>query len=163
LKLIRNRSLRLLASLALMLSWFVATNHCALGLMTSPEQQVLPNATADKHSAAAEADHDDDCPDHDPACAGHNHGSQAPRGTAPAGCCQSIKAPGPQTPKLLSYDASKYVIQAYLLTAFHVLESLKHQTEPLEIDTGPPGSLSFAESVLQRSILAHAPPFIHQA
>lgn len=26
------------------------------------------------------------------------------------------------------------------------------------LDTGPPGSLSFAESVLQESMLAHAPP-----
>ena len=29
---------------------------------------------------------------------------------------------------------------------------------PLELDTGPPFAGSFAESVLQRSILAHAPP-----
>ena len=28
----------------------------------------------------------------------------------------------------------------------------------LALNTGPPRSLSFAESVLQRSILAHAPP-----
>jgi hypothetical protein len=28
----------------------------------------------------------------------------------------------------------------------------------LPLDTGPPGLRSFAESVLQRSVLAHAPP-----
>ena len=28
----------------------------------------------------------------------------------------------------------------------------------LPLDTGPPDALSFSESVLQRSILAHAPP-----
>jgi len=28
----------------------------------------------------------------------------------------------------------------------------------LELDTGPPGATSFAEVVLQRSLLAHAPP-----
>ena len=28
----------------------------------------------------------------------------------------------------------------------------------LALDTGPPGALSFSESVLQRSLLAHAPP-----
>ena len=32
------------------------------------------------------------------------------------------------------------------------------QLRPLELDTGPPGAGSFAETVLQRSILAHAPP-----
>jgi hypothetical protein len=30
---------------------------------------------------------------------------------------------------------------------------------PLELDTGPPSADSFAELVLQRSVLAHAPPF----
>jgi hypothetical protein len=31
---------------------------------------------------------------------------------------------------------------------------------PLLLDTGPPGARSFAELILQRSILAHAPPFL---
>ena len=31
-------------------------------------------------------------------------------------------------------------------------------THTLELDTGPPRAVSFSESVLQRSILAHAPP-----
>jgi hypothetical protein len=31
-------------------------------------------------------------------------------------------------------------------------------TDVASLDTGPPGSLSFAESVLQESMLAHAPP-----
>jgi hypothetical protein len=30
---------------------------------------------------------------------------------------------------------------------------------PLLLDTGPPGAFSFAELILQRSLLAHAPPF----
>ena len=29
---------------------------------------------------------------------------------------------------------------------------------PLPLDTGPPGVRSFAELILQRSVLAHAPP-----
>ena len=29
---------------------------------------------------------------------------------------------------------------------------------PLLLDTGPPGAFSFAELILQRSLLAHAPP-----
>jgi hypothetical protein len=31
-------------------------------------------------------------------------------------------------------------------------------TSPLSLDTGPPGARSFAELILQRSVLAHAPP-----
>ncbi len=34
------------------------------------------------------------------------------------------------------------------------------QLSPLELDTGPPFAGSFTESVLQRSILAHAPPVL---
>jgi hypothetical protein len=32
--------------------------------------------------------------------------------------------------------------------------------QPLSLSAGPPGALSFAESVLQRSVLAHAPPAV---
>jgi hypothetical protein len=32
--------------------------------------------------------------------------------------------------------------------------------EPLLLDTGPPGAFSFAELILQSSLLAHAPPFV---
>ena len=38
---------------------------------------------------------------------------------------------------------------------------LRPSREAIEIDgldTGPPGSFSFAELVLQKSVLAHAPP-----
>ena len=31
---------------------------------------------------------------------------------------------------------------------------------PLLLDTGPPGAFSFAELILQQSLLAHAPPFL---
>jgi hypothetical protein len=31
---------------------------------------------------------------------------------------------------------------------------------PLLLDTGPPGARSFAELILQRSLLAHAPPIL---
>jgi hypothetical protein len=30
----------------------------------------------------------------------------------------------------------------------------------LLLDTGPPGAFSFAELILQQSLLAHAPPFV---
>ena len=39
-----------------------------------------------------------------------------------------------------------------------VISAPATQLSPLELDTGPPFAGSFAESVLQRSILAHAPP-----
>ena len=35
-----------------------------------------------------------------------------------------------------------------------------HLTAGVVLDTGPPGAPTFAELVLQRSVLAHAPPFL---
>jgi hypothetical protein len=41
---------------------------------------------------------------------------------------------------------------------FAFIANSQHATSPLLLDTGPPGARSFAELILQRSILAHAPP-----
>jgi hypothetical protein len=54
-------------------------------------------------------------------------------------------------------SAVDFVLKEYF-TAGLVVEISQAQTQTLGSDTGPPGALSFSESVLQRSILAHAPP-----
>jgi hypothetical protein len=41
-----------------------------------------------------------------------------------------------------------------------ILHSAQHHVAPLLLDTGPPGACSFAELILQRSLLAHAPPVL---
>jgi hypothetical protein len=40
-----------------------------------------------------------------------------------------------------------------------VVEGWQAHIRTLGLDTGPPKAVSFSESVLQRSLLAHAPPF----
>lgn len=136
---------RLIASLLVMLSWIVVTNHCALGLMTMPGAE----AESVEHCGEKAGAHQH-CPDHD---GGPSKGDVS-------ACCQAIKAPALQAVKLVSYDANQFVVQAYILTIFQ-LASLEPHLTALEIDTGPPpDSISFAESVLQRSILAHAPPLL---
>jgi hypothetical protein len=50
-----------------------------------------------------------------------------------------------------------FVLKDY--PAFQLVRAVLHgQMHTLGLDTGPPNALSFSESVLQRSILAHAPP-----
>ena len=41
-----------------------------------------------------------------------------------------------------------------------LLANFRDAPAPLLLDTGPPGAHSFAELILQRSLLAHAPPFL---
>ena len=53
---------------------------------------------------------------------------------------------------MFSFSTHDYVVA--LISAADQLRL----TPVIEWDTGPPAANSFAESVLQRSILAHAPP-----
>jgi hypothetical protein len=52
-----------------------------------------------------------------------------------------------------------FILKPYLL--HEMLPEISQPARPLlALDTGPPEVLSFSESVLQRSILAHAPPVL---
>jgi hypothetical protein len=68
-----------------------------------------------------------------------------------------LRAIAPQLLKNFTAVASELAgVRDYLATIF--LAPPRLNIEPFALDTGPPPSLSFAESILQRSILAHAPP-----
>jgi len=41
-----------------------------------------------------------------------------------------------------------------------LLAHFRDALAPLLLDTGPPGARSFAELILQQSLLAHAPPVL---
>ncbi len=56
--------------------------------------------------------------------------------------------------------ASKTFLSNQDWVVAELISSTETQLSPLELDTGPPFAGSFAESVLQRSILAHAPPVL---
>jgi len=117
-----------------MAAWFAITNHCALGAMI---------AIGSKTSAAAM----------------HCHGgppAPAQHGDDQTPCCKVLKAvsiakisAGPNT---LDFVLKDYPASELMTAAVH------GQIHTLGLDTGPPRALSFSESVLQRSILAHAPP-----
>ncbi len=73
-------------------------------------------------------------------------------------CCKVLRATLPSLSKnLVAQDASTFAMQAYFVALFLAPEQAQPVC-PLELDTGPPASTSFAETVLQRSLLAHAPP-----
>jgi hypothetical protein len=117
----------------MLLSWLILTNHCALGLM--------------RVAAKAKVEHD--------CCHG---ASREPAREAPAGpqqCCKDIKAALPAPDAKLHLNAEEYVFPTVqILPPEHFEMGL-----PASLEHGPPlRSVSFAELVLQRSVLSHAPP-----
>ena len=137
---LRTRLFRATFSLVALAAWSLASNHCALaGFMPVAKEAVAaPSHCHGSSEAPAPEEKERDC-----------DGSK---------CCNSLSAPSLAFAKdIVSYDASLFLPNDYPAFEQCILGS-DHEAPIAEIDTGPPRSDSFAESVLQRSILAHAPP-----
>jgi hypothetical protein len=131
----RRAATRSVVVLAMLFSWFAVSNHCALAALASPA------ATAQEQ------------------CPMHSHPAKQKKEGAPQQCCKTLRAVAPTVAKVLT-RTNVVVGTAVFLPAFET--SLPAGTScdasGLRVDTGPPRAATFAESVLQRSILAHAPP-----
>lgn len=133
------RARRVVRSLIVLLTisaWFVASDHCAL-------------AGTLLRSTAAAAPAQESCP-------GHSQPKKEEK-QSKLPCCKTLVATSAPAKIAGGYQADLFVIQPFQNAEFDFV--LKHfALSALELDTGPPASLSFAESVLQRSLHAHAPP-----
>ena len=125
-------------SLVTVAAWFVASNHCALA-------NVVPKPAASDHSHCGSSQEAPDEKDNGGECDGSK-------------CCKSLSVPTLAFAKsAVSFDSALFVAKDYLGRDSGSLGT--HHDPPIcELDTGPPATRSFAESVLQRSVLAHAPP-----
>jgi hypothetical protein len=118
------------------LSWIAISNHCSLGAFASAAKpQMIPG----------------ECP---------FHSKPAKSKEQPAGmqCCKILRAVVAKLANNWARDDGKFSdvdlrIEKSALTA-HLLTT----PPPLLLDTGPPSIGTFAELILQRSLLAHAPP-----
>ena len=115
-------------------AWFLAANHCAVA-------NLAPKPDEHEHCASG-APADEGKPND---CDGLN-------------CCKSLSAPAVFAKKLVGYDKAFFTLQDYIVGEF-AFPTDQHDALISELDTGPPRPNSFVESVLQRSLLAHAPPF----
>ena len=115
--------------------WLAISNHCVLGTVGSVKAVAAPPAC---HGV--------------PHAPGKSNSDQAP-------CCKVLRATIELSKPLVAYDSSNFSLQPDLAGLIILADHLA-SLRPLELDTGPPRYESFAESVLQRSILAHAPPFL---
>jgi len=117
------------------LAWISISNHCALGaLIAKTDSAVAPMHCHGNQPAPSKKSNDDEMP-----------------------CCKMLRATITSEAKIVEAASQNFVpIQNWIVA--EVISAPATQLSPLELDTGPPFAGSFAESVLQRSILAHAPP-----
>jgi len=73
-------------------------------------------------------------------------------------CCKTLHATLVAAKKLVDYDAWPLTLQPYFVAPVILANEPKVTLRGGELDTGPPFAKTFAELILQRSILAHAPP-----
>ena len=129
---------RLLVVIITAAGWFFISNHCVLA-----EFKGAPKAEASCHQPC--------CGDQSPAKSKHESGVE---------CCKTLRATLSGAAKdFTGYDSSLYALQLYFICPI-ISANDSGPIPVLELDTGPPFVTTFAESVLQRSILAHAPPLI---
>jgi len=121
----------------MLLSWLVITNHCALAQIQSKQ--------------AASAGH------------AHCHGGGSDDGKKGPGdgmseCCRVVKASLADQADL-HLDATKLLRYAFVIADAPGVRTAGPAVM-FYFDHGPPGAASFAEIVLQRSLLSHAPPIL---
>src|SRR5262249_8764455 len=118
-------------------SWIALSNHCAFAAVASE---------IDKAQT--------ECPFHSKPAKQKDQSSQVQ-------CCKILRAVVFAKTKDWARDDAKFCDTNFLVQtggSFFVYSS--RAVAPLLLDTGPPGAFSFAELILQRSLLAHAPPFV---
>jgi hypothetical protein len=117
-------------------SWFAISNHCALA------------ATATKTDLAQAS-----CPFHSKPTKKNEQSSQLQ-------CCKILRAVVFAQSRTWARDDGNFSDVDLLLEESALIARSLRTVAPLLLDTGPPGARSFAELILQRSLFAHAPPFV---
>jgi hypothetical protein len=119
-------------------SWFALSNHCVLGASSASSAPVAKG-----------------CPMH------MKSSGQTPtkqKGASDMPCCKTLRA------IIVTKISAAANTLDFVLKPFSTAATPAVISQPsrclLALDTGPPDALSFSEIVLQRSILAHAPPFL---
>jgi hypothetical protein len=127
-------------------SWLAISNHCAFA--------ALATGGTDCHSVPHHQQDADAT-----ACPFHSKPSKSKEPVTGAQCCKVLRAIVSGTAKGGEReDANASSVEFPVEEC--ILLCAQHHVLPLLLDTGPPGANSFAELVLQRSLLAHAPPFL---
>jgi hypothetical protein len=129
-------SMRCVAVAIAICSWISISNHCAFAAM----------ATKANSTQAA-------CPFHSKPAKQKERSSQVE-------CCKVLRAVVPTIAKSWGRSDGDVFDIYFPFQDCRLLVHFRDALAPLLLDTGPPGAHSFAELILQRSLLAHAPPVV---
>jgi hypothetical protein len=122
-------------------AWFALSNHCALVAVATAA--AIPTTTTPSS----------ECPFHAKASM-----PAKPKPVGNSTCCKNLRAIASKCANALA--TKLFALCQIDFDAHFLAPSPKVTTFALQLDTGPPGARSFAELILQRSILAHAPPLL---
>jgi len=129
-----NASVRCVAVAIAICSWIAISNHCAFSAVVAQTDAIQS------------------------ACPFHSQPAKTPPQPGGIQCCKILRAIIPTFTKgWARNDAGVSDVDLYF-EKLAIIANSQSATSPLLLDTGPPGARSFAELILQRSILAHAPP-----
>jgi hypothetical protein len=115
-------------------SWVAISNHCAFSALF-----------AQTHATQS-------------ACPFHSQPAKTPPQPAGIQCCKILRAVVPTITKDWKRNNAGVSDADLCFEKLAFIANSQSAISPLLLDTGPPGAQSFAELILQRSILAHAPP-----
>jgi hypothetical protein len=115
-------------------SWFVISNHCAFAAVA-----------AKTDSAQTE-------------CPFHSKPAKQKQEPGQLQCCKVLRAVVFAQTKTWARDDAKFSKVDLCAEQFLPIALFCSVQVSLSLDTGPPAAQSFAELILQRSLLAHAPP-----
>jgi hypothetical protein len=116
-------------------SWLAISNHCAFAAVATKTDSVQT-----------------ECPFHSSPAKQKQQPSQLQ-------CCKILRAVVFAQTKSWARDDAKFFDLELRVEEFVLVALLPNARASSSLDTGPPGARSFAELILQRSLLAHAPPF----
>jgi len=136
-RLLQRSRLRIPIVITAALGWVALFNHCALAVVQPGDGQRPMSC----HDSGAQKD------------------TPAQDRQSEVECCKVIRATLITPEKNLPAFAELFALPCSDWVALLVPDGAV-EGSLLEWDTGPPGVRSFSESVLQESILAHAPPFL---
>ena len=137
-KRMRDKIIRVSVVLTTIVAWFSISNHCALSAVMVAKTR---SSMARMH-----------CHGNQPSPAKKSSDEEMP-------CCKMLRATVANEAKIVQAASQNFLpIQSGIIAEIIFANEARLHRTSLEFDTGPPFADSFAESVLQRSILAHAPP-----
>ena len=93
-------------------------------------------------------------------CPFHSKSEKQKKRSSQVECCKVLRAVVFAKTKDWARDDAKFCDANFPVQAAMLIVCSRRALAPLLLDTGPPGAFSFTELILQRSLLAHAPPFI---